>query len=250
MARFKAKAYDGEGKEVEVELDDAQFIAVDQHKLRVNRTVQDRLAKQAVNIRSELLEDEGFRKEVLAKAGVDPDKKGGSDKSVDEASIVERVQKELRDREVKPLQEKLTGMEQSVAKGRHKQLVSSLTAELIEAGVKKSVAARIAEIEAGRFGYDEKTDSFAVKTAEGFEFSSNASQDAPYKGTKEFATGWAGDKLNADFVDRQKQGGPGMGSAQATAGNVRSKADFKNDLEKARWMAENGTEAFLGLPEK
>lgn len=246
MARFKGTAL-VDGKETEVELDDAQFITVEQHNVRLADTVRKRLARQAAGIREELAKDEEFVGSVLKAKGVDPSKGG---KSLTDADVA-RLQEELRKSEVSPLTEKLTKAEEKASRILRKQLISDLTAALIQAGVKKSVAPRIAEMEAnsGRFGHDETTEMWAVKDGDGFAFSTKASKERPYKGVDEYAAEWAGDKSNTDFIEDTRQRGPNLGDTKGgKAHSITSRKDFKTDAEKAAFISEHGLEAFQKLP--
>jgi hypothetical protein len=249
MARFKAMAF-VEGKETEVELDDAVVITLDQHKTRLNRTVQDRLARQAVNLKGELLADEAFVADVLKSKGIDLTKGTGKDgKALTEADVA-RLQEEWRTRELKPVQDQLTKATTTLQTDRQRTLKSSLETELLKAGVKKSIASRIAEIEANRFGFDDKSGQFAVKDGEGFAFSTKATQDRPFKGMDEFAAEWAGNKENVDFVESTTQGGPHIGrNPGALPSGARSRSAM-SDEQKSAFIAEHGFTKYQQLPEK
>lgn len=244
MAKFKAKVQH-DGKEIEVELDDSQFLTREQHEVRLEDTIEKRLARQRKSLKGDLLEDEEFVAEVLKKH---PPKNGGSGKQLTDADV-ERIQNEVREKEVKPLQTQLEAATKEISESRSASLESELTTELINAGVRKSVAARIAKMEAAKFGWDEKSKSHAVREGDGFAFAAKASKERPYKTAAEFAQDWAADKTNADFVDKQGQKGPNLGGAGdgSRATGVASLADLKTPGDRSKYIADHGLEAFQNL---
>lgn len=226
MALFKAKAL-VDGVETEVELDDTKFLTLEQHEVRVQDTVRGRLARHAKDLRQKLLTEEEFVGEVLKAKGIDPDAKPSGKVGPDE---VAKLQEQWRTQELKPLQERAEKAEGTLTKTRDRTLRAELERALIAAGVKSSVAGRIAALEAGRFAFDETTEMFALRKGDGFDYSSKATSERPYKGVEEFAKEWAEDKDNADFVQRQSQSGPGLGGMGGQkAGVVQiSRADARN----------------------
>jgi hypothetical protein len=250
MPRFKATAYI-DGKETEVELDDEKFITVDQHKLRLNRTVQDRLGKQAANVRKELAGDAEFVTEILKAKGIDPTtlKPAGGEggKGLTEADVA-RLQTEWRTKELEPVTTKLTAAEKRLADSNARTLESDLTRALIEAGAKKSLAGRIAKMEAGSFGVEDTTGMHAVREGEGFAFSTKATKERPFKGVDEWAAEWAANKENAELLERTTQRGPGVGDpprGTPTAGGKRSEMTV---AQRSEYIEKNGFEAFTNLP--
>lgn len=252
MPRFKATAF-VDGKETEVELDDAQFITVETAKARTTRTVQDRLGKQAVSIRKELLDDEDFRKDVLKAAGVDQNRKPG-DKTLTDADVA-GLQEQWRAKELKPIQDQLNTTATSLESERKTALVDKLEIELRDKGVKKAVARRMAEIESGKFGFDDKSRQHAQRKADGdgFVFSTKATDARPFKGLDEFAQEFVADPLNADFVERQTQSGPGVGKTPGKMPVGTNGVQFRSQMsveEKTKFIAENGYKKFAELPDK
>lgn len=248
MARFKATAF-VDGAEKEIELDDEKFIPVDQHKLRLEHTVQERLDRQKRSLREELEKDEEFFTTLAKRRGFDPSKKGKPD-----AEEITRAQEQWRASELTPIQQQLTEAEQRIERMRARTLVADLTNALVAAGVKKSVAPRIAQLEAQRFGFDDKTETFGVRTADGkgFEFATKATTAAPYKGIDEFAAEWVGNKENADFLEDTRQRGPSVGGTggDGPRSSVRTKADLKTDADKVAFIGEHGYAKYIALPDK
>lgn len=242
MARFKAKAF-VDDKEVDVELDDAQYLAHEQHDLRLSHAVEARLNAQARELRGQLLKDDGFVADVLKAKGIDPKapkpEKGAS------AEDVERMQRELREKEVTPLAEKLTAAEQRAVRLIAARGKAELTKALVDAGVRKTSAARLAEMHFGEFAYDEKTDGFAQKQGDEYVFSAKATKDRPYKGFDEYAAEFVADKENVDFVERRTQGGPNLGHAPGSRGGVVTitKADAQFS---SKWQAAEAEAAKIG----
>lgn len=236
---------DGQEREIEIELDDNEYLTREQHEFRLKQTVEKRLARQATSIRTELLKDEEFVADVLKAKGIDPNKPGG--KQLAEAEVI-RIQEELRRGEVTPLKEKLTAIEGELGSEREERLVSSIESALVKAGAKKAIASRIAKIEATRFGWEAKSKSFAVKKGEEFEFSGKATADRPYKGIEEFAEEWAKDKENADFIEDTRQRGPDAKPGTGGGTSVRSKKDLKTDEQKVAFIREHGHTKYTELP--
>lgn len=248
MARYKAKAF-VEGKETEVELDDAQYIAREQHDTVLSETVQKRLERQAKNLRDSLANDDEFVNGIFKARGIDPNAKPG--KGGASAEEIEKLQAEWRKQHVDPLTADLEAARKRAETVTQRTLVAELTTALVNAGVEKGIAPRIAQMEAGRFGYDDKSGQFAVREGDEFAFSTKATKDRPYKGIDEFADEWTKDKANTPFIVRQSQSGPGLGGEpRGGAPTVRSRADFKTVAEKSAFIAEHGYEAFTKLPEK
>jgi hypothetical protein len=245
---------DGQEREIEIELDANQFLTIDQHKLRLNDAIKKRLARHS----AELMQDEEFVAKVLKAKGIDPANPGGGRGNRDgEAEVIARVQGEIRKNEVEPLKKQLTELTETLGKTRSDQLVSELEAAFLEGDgntrVKKGVARRLAELEVqrGAFAFVDDHRYWAVKDGDGFAYAPSATQQRPYKGTKEFAVDFVKDKNNADFIERTSQQGPGLNNTgTGNPGGIKSRADFASEAAKVKWISENGYEAFTKLPEK
>lgn len=217
MARFKAKAYNAENQEIDVELDDQHVVTREMHDTLVQGTVVQRLKRQKQGLRAELLKDDEFKAEFLKHHNIDPAAKGGKGSSAED---IERMQGEWRRKEVDPLTEKLSASEKRALRLIEKRREAELTTALVEAGVKKGVASRFAKLHAGDFGYDDETDSFGLKNGEDFVVSTKATKEQPYKGFGAFAEEFVADKGNGDFVEKQTQSGPGLGNTPGNRGGV------------------------------
>jgi hypothetical protein len=253
MARFKAMAFVN-GAETEVELDDTLFITQETHRARMTRTINDRLAKQAVNLRKELLADGDFQKEAMKAAGVDPTKIA-TGAGLTEADVA-RLQAEWRTKELDPVKAQLATATDTLSKDRTRTKSSQLEAALGDAGVKKAVRKRIAEIEAARFEFDDKSGQFAQRGEDGeFLFSTKATQTMPFVGIEEFATAWAANPENVDFVEQQTQKGPNVGAPPPKGSTQNSGTPptglFRSTMDaatKSKFIGEHGLEKFRALP--
>lgn len=238
MALVNAKAIK-DGQEIDVQIDDQHFVPIEQHRTRLQTTVEERLTRQRTSLRSELESDPEFVKTLIKKAGFDPDRKGGD---MDGAAI-ERIQSEIRAKEVEPLKKRAGDAEAEVQSIRRDSLLAELKSALIEKGCKPHLAEKFARMEAEGFKWDAKTKMFALKKgADEFEFSANATAERPYKGTAEWAEGWASDQANGDFVTApQRQAAPGVGdtsrrggaNVKLTRAEARDNATYRAAEEKA-----------------
>lgn len=251
-------AIDGTEREIEVDLPDDQYLTMESHKARLMTEVKRRLSRHA----AELSNDEEFVAGILRAKGVDPkNPKGGGGKGGEpDAETIERLQGEWRKRELDPMKQQLEQATTALNRTRHAQLVSELESALLAGDgaqrVTKGVARKLAELEASRgaFAYDEEHGYWAVKEGDGFAYASSVTKERPYKGAADFAADFVKNKDNAPFVERASQQGPGMqaggNGGGGNPGNVRSRADFRSDAEKVKWIAENGHAAFAALPDK
>lgn len=218
MARFTAKAFDAEGKEIDVELDDTQVLTREMHDTLLEGTIVQRLTRQAKSLKGDLMKDDEFKVEFLKAHGIDPNAKPG--KGGASAEEIERMQAEWRRKELEPLTTKLDTESKRAMRLIEKRREAELTNALVDAGVKKGVAARFAKLHAGDFGYDDATDTFGLKNGDDFVVHTKASKEKPYKGFSEFAEEFVGDKANADFVEKTAQNGPGLGNTPGAKGGV------------------------------
>lgn len=190
----------------------------------VNRRVEAGVKTKTQELRTSLLDDEEFRTGALKKWNIDPNAKPG------EKPDLERMQSEWRDRELKPVKTELEKREQriqSLLSGkRDSQIVRSAAAH----GVKKRYLNPTAEgadplvvaMFAHMFGYDEQTDDWYVKNGDsGFAFGKNPTTGKPYRTVDEAIEDWASKPENKEFLDDNRQGGPGFGEPGGSGGVVR-----------------------------
>lgn len=259
--KVKVKALiDGAEKDIEVELDDAKYMTRDQHEARVKDVVKKRLQRRS----AELMQDEEFVGEVLKSKGIDPkNPKGtGSGDNKDVAAAIEKAQAEWRERELNPLKKQLDEATTELGSTRESQLISALESAFLTGAdglrVKKGVARKLAELEArsGKFAWDAEHKYHALKDGEDFAYAGTVTKERPYAGVEEFAATFVKNKDYSDFVERTSQSGPGLGKdggpggGGSAIGGIRSRADFKSETDKVKWISENGFQAFAGLPEK
>lgn len=258
--KVKVKALiDGVEKEIEVDLAANNLLTVDAHEARVKDQVKKRLKRHA----AELATDEEFVKGILQAKGIDPaNPKGGAaagDKDV--AAAIEKAQGEWRVRELEPLKKQLDEASGELSATRESQLISALESSFLTGAdglrVKKGVARKLAEIEAksGKFAWDPEHKYWALKDGEDFAYAAQVTKDRPYAGVDEFAATFVKNKDYSDFVERTSQSGPGLGKdggpgGGSAIGGIRSRADFKSETDKVKWIGENGFQAFTQLPEK
>lgn len=214
MALFQAKALGADGKEIDVQLDDDHFVPAETHKLKLESTVKERLAKQGKSLRDELAKDDGYFAELAQARGVDLSKKG---KETD-AETIERIRAEIRKAEVDPLSEKAKQHEsraQRLIESRKRAELKAAFASVADEALVDLLVERYAK----ELDYHEESDAFAVKDGDSFAFSAKATKEKPYKGVDELAQAWASDKKNASFVLKaRKQDGPGIGRTGSNPG--------------------------------
>lgn len=242
---IKGKATVG-GELVEVELE--EVIDLDGHftSEQVNHRIQSAVKERLKNHRTpeQLLEDEEHRKAVLEKMGIDPANPGKGKPSAEE---LQSLQESWRKRELEPEREARTKAEQRAEKVLTARKKSDLRAHLIEAGVKKQVAGRFAEMFASQFGYSEEHDTFGLVDGDGeFVFSSKPSKGKPFKDIAEFAAEFVADPENADWVETVKQGGPNLGGTRSTKAVTISRADAR-DHRKFKAAEKQAAEAGVEL---
>lgn len=234
-------------QEHEVDLDDAVYMTREQHNTALEAVVTDRLARQDRSLRTKLVDDKAFQGEVLKKLNIDPENPGKGQPL--DAAQAERLTADIRNREVVPLQQKLEVATGSLTKLQRTTIEAQLTAELIDKGIDKTKAPRLAQLEASRFEFDEITGTFALKDGDKFVVSTKATQQAPYKGIAEYAEEYAGAKENSIFRSQAEEG-PGVKKAPGSnSTTVTKRSDFKSDAEKVAWITQHGHEAFGKLPQ-
>lgn len=188
-----------DGKSVEVELTEVKDLdghfTKEQADARTEGAVRERLKNHKSP--EQLMDDEGFTKKFFERHGIDP--KGN--KKLDPEEI-QRLRETFRKEEVEPLKTELTTKATRLTSIEKKRITSDLTASLLEAGFKKPIAAKLAQLHASDFGLDEH-DNTSQKDGDGFAFSAAAQKGKPYIDSLEWAKKLAGDPDNAELLEKR-----------------------------------------------
>jgi hypothetical protein len=195
----------------------------------VSRIVQDRLAqfgRSHVKLEDITAKPE-VKQQVLDLLGIKP--QTGTDGDI--GKQLERHTAELREREIKPLTEKLTAGQAEIETLRRDRLTDNIVAAAARVGVKATLLtppvagakpAIVAMLEQ-TFGFDDKTRQWYVRGASAdqpFAFAAQPSAAQPYKGVDEALKDWAKQPANREFIGIVTQGGPGLGGGGGPSGGV------------------------------
>ncbi len=222
------------GAEIEIDLPEGTLSADEVSESYMRKTVfqtelDRRLAKLSEGMakRDDLLVDEEFLQTMLEKQGkelFDPEKakKGKQQTGESMAAELARAEQEWTKKNLEPAQLKATKAESLVGSLRQKILHGMILQAGIDGGVKKifltppdsnGIPPLVSFVE-NMFAFDPTLDEFFVRGDEegSFAFSSKPDEGHPYKNVAEFMGGWLGKKENLDFLDKEKQKGPGLQS--------------------------------------
>jgi hypothetical protein len=171
---------------------------------------------------SDLYDNEEFKQSALEKwqVNIAPD---AADAAKERAAAIEEARRNWEAQHLTPAQEaaqQANGrIEKLLLRDLHNQIATAAADVGIQESLRKSPvdgqAPPIVHMLAQYFGYDEKTDGWAVKTQgsdgqPGYAYSAKPTDANPYQGVREFMSQWAGDEANKQFVVDQRQRGPGM----------------------------------------
>jgi hypothetical protein len=231
---WKVKAIiDGKEQEVEISTLPDGVIPQEQFDVRFRDELSRRTEGVRKSLRSDLLKDEEFKTEAL-----EAWKKGPSKQKTDDELAALRAAWEKEN--VEPLKKQLGDRETLIGKLRERELLGAIATKAASLGVRKEFLTPpregadplVVAMMRSLFAHDEKTDSWAVKKGDGFEFASKATDAAPYKGVDEFMTEWAGRDESKPFLDTSQQKGPGLGTLGQRGGVVRISVDDARNHDK------------------
>jgi hypothetical protein len=195
----------------------------------LGRRVDGVIRNKGYKLPDELLGDEQFRGKAIESWGLKPDQT--------QAQLQEQLKKQaeqLNERELKPLQTKLTAAEKKLAIAQTKDLAAQIlqtVAGKVKPGLLKSPATGamppIVSMLTGAYAHDDEHDNWYARGqgASGFQFSTKG-DGTPYMTVAEHLANWLADPVNADFLIEQRQAGPGSkaaGDDAAPGGVVKGK---------------------------
>lgn len=207
----------------------------------VSRIVTDRLAQfgRGHVALADITAKPEVKQQVLDLLGI----KGTSGADGDIGKQLERHTAELREREVKPLNEQLTSSKTEIETLRRDRLTDLIVAAGARAGVVAPLLnppftgakpPLVAMLEQG-FGFDDKSRQWYARGANAdqpFAFAAQQTGGNPYKAVEEAVKDWSKKPENKQFIGITTQSGPGAntggGSSGGTGGVFISRADAKN----------------------
>lgn len=224
------------GESIEIDIPGALSEADAMPKAVVEQIVKDRLTQFAKgHVKVDDL-DEAAITALVEKKGF---KLAGKSQDGDVGKQVEQAKKEWAERELKPVLEQVAANKTEVETLRRSQLTSEIVASAAKAGVLPAVLAGenpaiLALVQQkSPFAFDEKTRRWYVQGPNGPAFSSNPTEQKPYKSPDEAVMEWVKDPANKPFVGMTTQQGPGLqsgGMGHAGAGFI-SSADARNPVK-------------------
>jgi hypothetical protein len=239
--KLKVKAQiDGAEREIEIELDTdsppAGFIAEEKHGELMQQEVSRSFERGKRNARQALLRDEEFQAEASETWGLV--KKGEASKGTLKPEELSTHLESWRKSELKPVQEKMTALEQTNTTLLNDILAREIVAEASRLGMKDTFVegvsgdmskATVVAMFAHRLAFDPETRSHAVRSGDSWEFNPKGSKERPYKGPRELLEQFKADERNADFFKNSRQEVPGAGGDGARGGGD-SKTVSRSDL--------------------
>lgn len=242
-----------EGKDTEVELKEIPkgFISDEQHGIRMGEEITRRVGAAVKNARTELLKDEEFFTEFTKTHGLVKKGEKGGDPSPER---ITELQQGWMKQHLEPLQQQLQSAQGEGAELRQSMLESQILAAT--PGLKKpyrtppSEGAKplIVTMLSPLFAWDPKTKMFALKKGDGFEFSSQATTEKPYKGIEEYLNEMQKNASFADWWEKTTQQGPQIGDV---AGGPPASTDKPptqwSSEERAKYIESHGFDAYQKL---
>lgn len=192
----------------------------------IDRRVRSIIENQGLKKADELLADDAFVQRVAEQHGLV--KKGSEANSASAEAAAQQIRDalarqraEIEQREIKPRDEKLTLAEQREERRLSRQLDRDLNIALRDAGVKKALLPAVVGMLRDRFGYDDEADDFFVEDPKtGDPMISSGSGKNTYKDINEFVQEFVEQSENAEYLDRQTQGGPGVSGSRRPGGEA------------------------------
>lgn len=165
--------------------------------------------------------NEELRGQVITKLDLKP---GAGGKSEEEFAAAirkarEEATRDLTVREIDPRKKELEKAGHRITALTQKALRAEIVRAAAALGVKPSLLKPptpdaqppiVAMLE-NAFGYDGEAETWFVREGDSFKVAPNATKDRLYMNVEEFLTSWTEDKGNAEFIDAQRQPGPGLG---------------------------------------
>lgn len=235
-----------DGVEREVEVGNLVDPGSDEFKTQyVLKAVHDhemgRQRKEAAALKdpAKLLEDDEFKGKALSAWGIDP-----SGKAKLTAEQLQEVRESVTKQQVTPLQEQLAKAKGAIDRLRRKELEGQIL-EAARGVVRDEFLTRptplarplIVSMLEEQFGFDEESDGWAVKKAqgEGYEYAAKPEHGRPWMGPAEFLAGWAIKDPAKPFLRDQRQKIPGAGQPPANRGGTtisqQDEAGFLDNLK-------------------
>lgn len=207
----------------------------------------------------DLYGDEDFKKNALEKwqVNVAPDEAMAAK---ERAEAIEQARATWTAQHLTPLEKKQAEAAQRIERLLQRDLFAQIERAASEVGVQESLrkspvdgqAPPIVHMLAQYFGYDEKTDGWAVKRTDengqpGFVYSAKPTDKRPYADVTEFMQNWAADEANKQFVVDQRQRGPQMQGdgpkGERRGGVVQISFEDSQDAQKYRAAKEKAEKA-------
>lgn len=198
------------------------FIREDKISKDIDRRVRSIIEKKGLKDPKELLTDEEFlaqaREGYVPKAtdGKDGDGAAASAKQLHDA--LERQRQDLLNKEVKPREDKLTAAQQREEMLLQRDLDRQLGIALRDAGIKKSLLPAAVTMLRERMALNDEDGEFYVADDKDNFVLSKLGGANTYQTVIEGVMEWAADPTNADWIDAQGQGGPGVGTGKGRRG--------------------------------
>lgn len=199
----------------------------------IDRRVRSIIEKQGLKKPEELLKDEDFLKQ--ARDGFVPVGTGhDGDAQKQLLSALEKQRQDLENREIKPREEKLTAAQQREEALLARDLDRQLGIALRDAGVKKALLpAAVAMLRERMALNDEDGEFYVADDSDNFVLSKTGGKNV-YQTVAEGVADWAGDATNADWLDNQAQGGPGVATGKGRRGDGGEPGTIQVTEEQAR----------------
>lgn len=218
---------------------------------QVNAIVTDRLTRDRQarlrdpEFRSQALEawrdDEDFRSQAVDALGIKPGGKPSGEE-------MQAAFKQWEQQHVAPLKTRLETAEGRVERLTRKDLHGQIVQHAAALGVKAAflkppvpgAPPPVVHILESAFGHDPQTDGWYVKAGDGFAYSTNPTQDRPYKGVDEFLREWAQTDEAKELLEPRSRNGADYRGSSGGARTV-SLADFEKmgDVDRAKLFREN-----------